>query len=115
MAAFIDEPHVLDLMGDREMLTAERCEELMKSAEGREGEITKVRVFATTALFAWLISLCSSVPTVPGRLASALLVHSSYRVRLPWPCFPCIASSLMSRISARRAPAPAHRRPNLSL
>ena len=49
MAAFIDEPHVLDLMGDREMLTAERCEELMKSAEGREGEITKVRVFATTA------------------------------------------------------------------
>ena len=46
MSAFI-EPHVLDLMGDREMLTAERCEELMKSAVGREGEITKVRVFAT--------------------------------------------------------------------
>ena len=112
MAAFIDEPHVLDLMGDREMLTAERCEELMKSAEGREGEITKVRVFATTALLR-LVDFTLQLRT--DAFASALLVHSSYRVRLPWPCFPCIASSLMSRISARRAPAPAHRRPNLSL
>ena len=77
MSAFIDEPHVLDLMGDREMLTAERCEELMKSAVGREGEITKVRVFATHCpFFAGLISLCSSVPTPCLCTLSQLVLRS---------------------------------------